>query len=382
MKVLLVSNYYPEHVGGIEAVAHQLSRWYRRHGHQVRWMAGDVRRNPHVGHVDDVPLRIWNVTESRLGFPYPLPSPISLTSVVREVERCDVVHVHDCLYAANVVAYGAARRVGRPVLVTQHIAGVRYRHAPVRWLQRMAYASVGSRLLSGADQVVFVSQSVLEHFAAHTTFRNPPQLLENGIDLEVFMPADATERRRLKERLNFPAEKPLMLFVGRFVEKKGIGLLRTAIEDTPDWSWLLIGRADDENPSNWKLANLSILPPQSQEDLRDFYAAADIVVLPSTGEGFPLVAQEAMACGTPVVVSDETAGRAAPEVRALLFSSSLDSRHLVSVARGALTKLQSSPGLRRQAAQLALQRWSAECSAQRYEEIMAGLVQTRGDRHV
>ncbi len=44
-------------------------------------------------------------------------------------------------------------------------------------------------------------------------------------------------------------------------------------------------------------------PPQTQERLADFYAAADVVLVPSRSESFGLVALEAQACGTPVVAA-------------------------------------------------------------------------------
>src|SRR4029453_12859010 len=49
-----------------------------------------------------------------------------------------------------------------------------------------------------------------------------------------------------------------------------------------------------------------VQPFQPQEGLRDYYWAGDVLLLPSTGEGFPLVVMEAMVCGTPAIVSTET----------------------------------------------------------------------------
>jgi D-inositol-3-phosphate glycosyltransferase len=46
-----------------------------------------------------------------------------------------------------------------------------------------------------------------------------------------------------------------------------------------------------------------LFPPQPQTKLADFYAAADVVLVPSRSESFGLVALEAQACGTPVVAA-------------------------------------------------------------------------------
>ena len=46
-----------------------------------------------------------------------------------------------------------------------------------------------------------------------------------------------------------------------------------------------------------------LFPPQPQAELADFYAAADVVLVPSRSESFGLVALEAQACGTPVVAA-------------------------------------------------------------------------------
>ncbi|MDQ6877247.1 MAG: glycosyltransferase family 4 protein, partial [Candidatus Dormibacteraeota bacterium] len=307
MRILLVSNYYPEHVGGIETVAATLAAGYRRHGHEVRWIAGDLTERPHTGPPDDVPIKVWNLTE-RLGFPYPLAGPGSASTVRKHVSWCEVVHLHDCLYALNLTTLVAARRSKhRPVLLTQHIGRVPFRNPALRGLQALAYASLGRAALSSADQVVFVSQEVSRWFAPRVRFRRPPVVVENGVDIELFTPAVTEERRALRGDLGVESSGRLLLFVGRFVEKKGIRLLRPVIEATPQWKWLLVGRAGDEDPTRWRLQNLRVLAPVEPRRLRDHYAAADLLVLPSVGEGFPVVAQEAMACGTPVLLAAETA---------------------------------------------------------------------------
>src|SRR6185369_9541446 len=85
-----------------------------------------------------------------------------------------------------------------------------------------------------------------------------------------------------------PPGAPLeVLFVGRFVEKKGLTLLRTSA-DLPGVRWTFVGRGP-LSPAGWALppgalALPGVLPPASVADaMRD----ADVLVLPSKGEGFP-----------------------------------------------------------------------------------------------
>jgi glycosyltransferase involved in cell wall biosynthesis len=372
MRILLVSNYYPEHVGGIETVAANLALGYRTQGHQVRWVAGDVARRPHKGGEDDIPVGVWNDVE-KLGFPYPLPSPGGAAGMSSHVAWSEVIHLHDCLYALNVVTFVASRRQHRPVLLTQHVAKVPYRSALVRGLQSAAYASIGRAVLTRAEQVVFVSERVMRWFEPRVRFKRPPVLIENGIDAELYHPLPNTERAALRSRLGANGSRPLLLFVGRFVEKKGVQLLLPLIQATPSYDWLLIGRAGDVDPSTWRLPNMKLLDPVKPAELRGYYAAADLLVLPSAGEGFPVVAQEAMACGTPALLSEPTAA-GLPDLRDAVFTAPLSASELETGVRRAVQAVGADPGFRDRTASVARERWRAETMVSRYETQLRRLL--------
>jgi len=140
LRIVLVTHYYPAHRGGVERIAGQLAERLVAAGHaSIDWHASDCDPPPPpLQGLNAVPARSWNFTERRLGFPYPLWSPAALRRLSRACRGADVVHLHDCLYFPNLVAFAAARAAGRPVLVTQHVGQVPYRNPLLRAAQRAA----------------------------------------------------------------------------------------------------------------------------------------------------------------------------------------------------------------------------------------------------
>jgi len=307
LRVTLVTHYYPAHRGGVERVAGQLAERLAAAGVATfDWHASDCDPAPSAPGLTATPAGAWNGLERAAGVPYPIWSPAALRRLARSCQESDVVHLHDCLYFANAVAFLAARRARRPVLVTQHIGHVPYRNPVTRGLQHAANHSLGPLVLGGADQVVFESETVRRYFSEFVRFRRPAALVQNGVDTKRFVPATPQERRERRAWLGIPAEKPLLLFLGRFVEKKGLPVLRALAERLPDVHWLFAGWGPLD-PAAWALRNATIVRSPGGDELGRLYQAADLLVLPSVGEGFPLSVQEAMACGTPALVGEDTA---------------------------------------------------------------------------
>ncbi|HXL76596.1 MAG TPA: glycosyltransferase, partial [Burkholderiales bacterium] len=126
LRITLVTHYYPAHRGGVERVAGQLAERLARAGvAKIDWHASDCDASPPAAPgLSATPAPGWNALERAMGVPYPLWSSAALHRLVRACSESDVVHLHDCLYFPNVVAFLAARRARRPVLVTQHIGHV------------------------------------------------------------------------------------------------------------------------------------------------------------------------------------------------------------------------------------------------------------------
>jgi glycosyltransferase involved in cell wall biosynthesis len=381
VKVLVVTHYYASHGGGIEIVADRLIRELCSRGVSVEWAASDVDAVPAAGPLfRPLPMSAFNFTERRLGFPYPIWGPGSLVRLAKAIRRADVVQLHDSLYFGNVWAFLIAKLVGRPVVVTQHIGEVPYDSWILKSLMKAANATVGRVVLRGADQAIFVADQVRRWFERRIRFRAPARLIMNGVDTTLFSAAvDIDERRELRDRLGLERNGPVFIFVGRFVEKKGLPLLRSLAQALPDVQWMFAGWGPLD-PSAWTLPNVRVFLRCPPPELRNLYAAADLLVLPSVGEGFPLVVQEAMACGTPAIVANETAAAfpsdGTPILREEILGDDALSRWTARL-RDLARSDSPLPALRAAAAAFARREWSWERAAQAYGECYEDLVGPR-----
>jgi len=368
MRVLLVTHYYAEHRGGVEIVAAELARRLAARGVEIIWVASDGPAASSTG-VTRLPVSAWNLTEQRLGFPYPLWSPLALLRLSQQVRAADVVHLHDCLYLGNVVAYLWARWYHRPVVVTQHVGPVPYSSPLLRGLLGLANRTLAKSVLVGCDQAVFISPRVQAYFARLARFRRPPIYLANGVDTERFCPVSDAERQAIRIRLGWPTDRKVRLFVGRFVEKKGLPLLRKLASERPQDVWVFIGWGGDD-PARWGLANVQSAGALPQQTIVDYYRAADLLVLPSVGEGFPLVVQEAMACGLPTLISPETL-EGAPDAAEVVASADLD----VASWQRAIALLDGADVIRqREKVADFARRWSWDAVADRFVELFEAMV--------
>lgn len=301
MRILIVTHYTLPHVGGVEVLADQLGRAAVGAGHEVDWVTSasepGVEREETRAGVRVTRIPAWNGLERRLHVPYPVFAPGVVPALWRAVNSADVVHAHGFLYIGSLLALLFAWLRNKPLVVTEHVGFVPYRTPILNALQRAAFALVTPLFLRHADAVVTYNQRVHDWLAARTPWPERLHFVVNGVDTERFRPPTPEERAGARRQFGLPADRPMALFAGRFVEKKGTDLLWRSAD--PAYDLLVCGSSAPVGDVD--ASRVHSLGRVDHAEMHRVYWAADVFVMPSHGEGFPVAIMEAMACGLPVV---------------------------------------------------------------------------------
>lgn len=381
VKILLVTHYYPAHRGGIEIAAGKIAQQLlKSYPVSITWMAAGTDKAPDSSeNLQCLPMKAWNITEEKWGIPYPVWHPSSLAPLWQEISRADLVFLHDYLYAGNLKAYAFAKIQKKPVIVTQHIGFVPYRNIFFRALLSGLNQTLGKVMLAHAEQTVFISHAVKDYFMEGSEFKVPPCVIPNGVDHQMFHPANEEKKQALRRALGWHG-KTVFLFAGRFVEKKGLGILKHLAAFFPSVHWAFAG-SGPLDPSLRQLSNVKVFKDRSEASMAELYQAADLLVLPSRGEGLPLVVQEALACGTPVLIGSETA-KAYPDAEKIFLTAPAELAEestikiWISKIESLLADPQSYKKISAAAAPFAKEHWNWGNNAAQYWKIMAPLTLT------
>ena len=377
MRLLLVSHYAIPHTGGVETVCDGLAEQMAARGHEVVHVASDAGpegREPSPAGYRVVRVPALNVLERRLGVPYPLFSPRLLGVLRRELARADVVHAHGFLYQGTLAAL-ALRRGGRPaVVMSEHVGHVPYASRTLDHLEAAAIATLGRAALQAVDHVVVCNRTV-EALVRRLVPGKPLSWIANGVDPDRFRPPEPGEHEALRARLGWDA-RPRVLFVGRAVAKKGLDVAAAAVARAGGGAVLAV--AGQERLADGLPGVAEPLGEVSSDAMAGIYRAADVLLLPSIGEGLPMACQEAMLSGLPVVMTDDPGYRevlapTAPAVRLLPQDPDLMGAAVAELLADDAARRAASQAARRHA----VERFSLRRVADEHEALYASLLERR-----
>lgn len=359
MRVGLICPYSMSIPGGVQNQVLGLGRAYRARGHEVRVLAP----------TDGPPPEPWITSlgptllnESNGSVAPVAPNPPTQLRAIRALwgDDFDVVHVHEPLCPGPTVTAVVMKTA--PMVGTFHAAGEQPAYKYLGWLAR----TLARRL----DVLVAVSNDA--RALAEAAIPGDWRVLFNGIEIDRFR-AEPWER---------PADRKVILFVGRHEERKGLAVLCEAMGSLDgDVVLWVVGdgpETDELRRRHGADTRIEWLGRVSDAERNGRMAAADVFCAPSTGgESFGVILLEAMAAGAPVVASDisgyaAVAGPLDGSEPAALLPKAGDPVALAAALRVVLDDTERADALRAAGTARAA-RFSMERLADLYLDLYAGL---------
>lgn len=224
--------------------------------------------------------------------------------------RFDLVQSHERIPCCDV--YRAGDGVHREWLRQRLRSLPRARQATVAFNPYHYYVKKMERAVFESTRLrAVICNSEMVRQEALTYFKVAPAKLHviySGVDAGAFHPDLTRHRQEIRARFGIAADATLFLFVGSGFERKGLRSLLTALAQLPaDACLLVVG--DDKHLDRYRrhadrlgLARRVVFAG-AQADVKPFYGAADVFVLPTLYDPFPNAVLEAMAVGLPIVTS-------------------------------------------------------------------------------
>ena len=303
--MMTVAAFTDTYLPTVNGVAYTLRQWHegwRRRGNRM-----DVvfpRANGYDPDPGEHPVR-------SLPFPFYDGFRVGSPSIPEDVAGVELVHAHTP-FTLGLAGLRLARKLGTPFIASYHTPTDEYAEylAPT---ERLA-AGLGRVskayerwFLDRADVVVVPSEATRRHLVNCLGVEPPVRVVPNGVDLELFRPADPTP---LLDRHGIETDRPLVGYTGRHGYEKNLDELLAAAADLE--VTVLFGgdgpaREELQRQADRLDADARFLGFLDRGELPAFYSALDVFAFPSPVETQGLVALEANACGTPVVGCDSGA---------------------------------------------------------------------------
>jgi glycosyltransferase involved in cell wall biosynthesis len=205
---------------------------------------------------------------------------------------CDVVHAHGL--RAGAAAAGPARRGAAPLVQTWHNA------PPTEGLR----AAIGAHLARRSARAALVTLCVSDDLVALAEGSGAPAARWTPVAAPA-LPAVVRSPAEVRAELG-AAGRPFVLAVGRLAAQKGFDVLADAagrVAAVWDGSPAPLVAIAGEGPERARLTGAPVRLLGQRADVADLISAADIVVMPSRWEGWPLVAQEALRAGRALIAT-------------------------------------------------------------------------------
>lgn len=367
MRIGMLCHNYPPHPGGLEVMVQNLARGLaRRHEVTLVTSAFDGAE----GSTDEDGMTVHRIpalhATERIGIPYPIPIGRGLGAALRSLDSVDLLHAHGALYASSIHAARLAKRRRMPLVLTEHVGFVEYGSRMVNAVETVAWAAIGDRVM-GTTRAITTYNSRVQRWLGERYPTSDIRFIGNGVDTSTFRPRVPAERSELRCAFGLPDDRPLVLFAARDSEKKNLD----AVLALPRDAFHLVICGATRGLVADGLTDLGVVPYARMPEL---FGCVDGMVHASTGEGFPLAVQEALASGVPIALLWD------PGYAAWLDRSTVAACDSVPELAHAVHALATDAALRcrlsRAGREWTEHKWSWDATVEAYEQLYSDVSDT------
>ncbi len=316
MKVCFVNALFFPFRGGTENHMLELGEALVKKGVEVHvvtaWLKGTKKRETVRGiKVHRIPAKVVRIEGL---YPPPLvlcPNFLKYVRKIDEKENFDLFHLHGRWFPDFTLVRKYCEQTGKQLVLTVHNArptGIN----PFYTAFGSAYeVAVGIPTLKSANHLIAVSKWTRNDVAKYAIPKKRFTVIYNGIN-----PGEFTTKhnQKVKKELGIHPSSPLLVWVGRVIEQKGlrylISALPTVLKQFPTAKLLIIGTGTEVKNLKKQATKLGVSgvvifygAVNDRKKLNDLLCGCDLFVFPSVWEPFGMVITEAMASGLPVVAS-------------------------------------------------------------------------------
>lgn len=232
---------------------------------------------------------------------------------INKLTPSDITHYHTIdpqFYFSTFFKKKVGRKIGYVHFLPSTLKGSI--HLP-KWMESILYQYVVS-FYKRMDHLVVVNPIFIDELMKYGIERETITYIPNFVSKEDFFPYPPEQKRLLREEKGIPSDQFMVFGAGQVQERKGIRDFVQLAKEMPDVQFVWAGGFSfgkitdgyeeykemmDHPPKNLHFTGII-----EREEMRDYYNAADLFLLPSYDELFPMCILEAFSCHTPVALRD------------------------------------------------------------------------------
>ena len=320
LKILHVTNSFAPcfDAGGVVRVVYDISKELIAKGHEVTVYTTDgcskrldVEKNTPVD-MDGIRVYYFRNLSQIIRNKLKIATPYHLLRIIKkEIKNYDVIHIHEHRTILAVMVHHYAKKYNIPYIVQAHGSVL-----PIfqKGLFKKLFDKVwGFNILYDASKVIALTKTELEQYQEMELIKERVEIVPNGINLSEYQ--HLPERGKFRKKYGITEDDRVILYLGRINKIKGLDLLIKSFyeisKDLKNIKLVIVGPDDGFMNKLMEMLkklnlqnNVLVTGPLYNKDKFAAYVDAEVYVLPSIYETFPIAVLEALACGTPVIVTE------------------------------------------------------------------------------